>query len=118
MTVPFTTQSLQDALTAKLALNFGTEPGEATDQEMLKACALVLRDVMALRGVQTAKETKKEQKKQVHYLSLEFLMGQSADELVLYEPTSEDTIAFGLRLFTIGSVVVIGLTIIALRYFA
>ena len=47
MTVPFTTQSLQDALTAKLALNFGTEPGEATDQEMLKACALVLRDVMA-----------------------------------------------------------------------
>ena len=77
MTVPFTTQSLQDALTAKLALNFGTEPGEATDQEMLKACALVLRDVMALRGVQTAKETKKEQKKQVHYLSLEFLMGRS-----------------------------------------
>ena len=44
---------------------------------MLKACALVLRDVMALRGVQTAKETKKEQKKQVHYLSLEFLMGRS-----------------------------------------
>ena len=77
MTVPFTTQSLQDALTAKLALNFGTEPGEATEQEMLKACALVLRDVMALRGVQTAKETKKEQKKQVHYLSLEFLMGRS-----------------------------------------
>jgi len=63
MTVPFTTQSLQDALTAKLALNFGTEPGEATNQEMLKACALVLRDVMALRGVQTAKETKKEQEK-------------------------------------------------------
>ena len=77
MTVPFTTQSLQDALTAKLALNFGTEPGEATDQEMLKACALVLRDVMALRGVQTEKEKKKEQKKQVHYLSLEFLMGRS-----------------------------------------
>ena len=77
MSIPFTTQTLQEALTAKLALNFGTEPGEATNQEMLKACALVLRDVMALRGVQTAKETKKEQKKQVHYLSLEFLMGRS-----------------------------------------
>lgn len=48
---------------------------------------------------------------------LNFFTGQSADELVQYEPTSEDTIAFGLRLFTIGSVV-IGLTIIALRYFA
>ena len=57
MSIPFTTQTLQEALTAKLALNFGTEPGEATNQEMLKACALALRYVMALRGVQTAKET-------------------------------------------------------------
>ena len=77
MTAPFTTQTLQDALTAKLALNFGTEPGEATDQEMLKACALVLRDVMTLRGIQTAREIRREGKKQVHYLSLEFLMGRS-----------------------------------------
>ena len=49
---------------------------------------------------------------------LDFFTGRSADELVQYEPTSEGTIAFGLRLFTIGSVVVIGLTVIALRYFA
>ena len=28
---------------------------------------------------------------------LNFFTGQSADELVQYEPTSEDTIAFGLR---------------------
>lgn len=60
MSIPFTTQTLQEALTAKLALNFGTEPGEATDQEMLKACALVLRDVMALRGVQTGNEKRAE----------------------------------------------------------
>ena len=43
----------------------------------MKACALVLRDVMAVRGVETGKETRREQKKQVHYLSLEFLMGRS-----------------------------------------
>ncbi len=49
---------------------------------------------------------------------LDFFTGRSADELVQYEPTSEDTITFGLCLFTIGSVVVIGLTVIALRYFA
>ena len=49
---------------------------------------------------------------------LNFFTGQSADELVQYEPTSEDTITFGLRLFTIGGVVAIGLTVIALRYFA
>lgn len=49
---------------------------------------------------------------------LDFFTGRSADELVQYEPTSEDTITFGLRLFAIGGIVAIGLTVIALRYFA
>ena len=49
---------------------------------------------------------------------LDFFTGRSADELVQYEPTSEDTITFGLRLFTIGGIVAIVLTVIALRYFA
>ena len=44
---------------------------------------------------------------------LDFFTGRSADELVQHEPTSEDTITFGLRLFTVG-----GLAAIALRYFA
>ena len=74
---PFTTQSLESALTAKLMLNFGKTPEEATDQEMMKACALVLRDVMAMRRVETKKQIRREQQKQVHYLSLEFLMGRS-----------------------------------------
>ena len=77
MTKPFTKKSLEDALTAKLALNFGKTPEEASDREMLKACALVLRDVMATRGVESNKQTRREHKKQVHYLSLEFLMGRS-----------------------------------------
>lgn len=62
MSIPFTTQTLQEALTAKLALNFGTEPGEATDQEMLKACALVLRDVMALGACRPPRKRKKSRK--------------------------------------------------------
>ena len=74
---PFTTKTLEEALTAKLMLNFGRAPEEATDQEMMKASALVLRDVMAMRGVETNKRTRREHRKQVHYLSLEFLMGRS-----------------------------------------
>ena len=50
---PFTTKTLEEALTAKLMLNFGKTPEEATDQEMMKASALVLRDVMALREVES-----------------------------------------------------------------
>ena len=72
-----TTKKLKEALTAKLMLNFGKVPEEATDQEMMKASALVIRDVMALREVETRTKTRREQKKQVHYLSLEFLMGRS-----------------------------------------
>ena len=77
MTTPFTTETLKEALTAKLMLNFGKAPEEATDQEMMKASALVLRDVMAIRSVESHRKIRREQKKQVHYLSLEFLMGRS-----------------------------------------
>lgn len=73
----FTTKELEDALTAKLMVNFGKTAEEAGDTEMLRACALVLRDAMALRSVETRKEMRREQKKKVHYLSLEFLMGRS-----------------------------------------
>ena len=74
---PFTAKSLEEALTAKLMLNFGKAPDEASDEEMMKASALVLRDVMAIRGVEAVKETRRYRKKQVHYLSLEFLIGRS-----------------------------------------
>ena len=49
---------------------------------------------------------------------LDFFTGRSADELVQYEPTSEDTTTFGLRLFTVGGPAAIAITILAPRYFA
>ena len=73
----YTTKTMEEALVAKLMLSFGKTPEEATDQEMMKASALVLRDVMAMRSVRTNMDTRRNQKKQVHYLSLEFLMGRS-----------------------------------------
>ena len=57
--------------------NFGKAADEATEGEMMRASALVLRDMMALREVETRKKTRKDKKKQVHYLSMEFLMGRS-----------------------------------------
>ena len=72
-----TTKALEKQLIAKLMANFGKAPEEATDGEMMRACALVLRDAMAVREVETRQETRREKKKQVHYLSLEFLMGRS-----------------------------------------
>ena len=68
---------MEEALTAKLMLHFGKTAEEASEAEMMKASALVLRDVMALREVETRKATAREEKRQVHYLSMEFLMGRS-----------------------------------------
>ena len=74
---PFTTTMLEQALTDKLMIHFGKTAEDASVQEMMKASALVLRDLMALREVETRKAAVKERKRQVHYLSLEFLMGRS-----------------------------------------
>ena len=73
----FTTKSMEEALLGKLMIHFGKTAEEASDEEMMKASALVLRDVMALREVESRKKTIRDQKKRVHYLSLEFLMGRS-----------------------------------------
>ena len=45
--------------------------------EMMRASALVLRDMMALREVETRQKARQQHARQVHYLSLEFLMGRS-----------------------------------------
>ena len=72
-----TTKELEEALSAKLMTNFGKAADEATEGEMMRASALVLRDMMALREVETRRKTRQNKKKQVHYLSMEFLMGRS-----------------------------------------
>lgn len=74
---PFTTQTLEKSLTDKLMIHFGKTAADASEEEMMKASALVLRDVMAVREVESRLTTRRQQKKQVHYLSLEFLMGRS-----------------------------------------
>ena len=76
MTISSTVE-MERALVDKLMIHFGKTAEEASDSEMVKACALVIRDQMAVREVETRKKTLKDKKKQVHYLSLEFLMGRS-----------------------------------------
>ena len=75
-----TIQEMKTALTDKLRLGFGIAPEEADDAQMMRAAALVLRDVMAARGVESRQETRREHKRQVHYLSMEFLLGRSLEK--------------------------------------
>ena len=70
-------KKMKDALCEKLKVSFGSTVEEASDAQMMRASALVLRDVMAERSVDTMREIREEHRRQVHYLSMEFLMGRS-----------------------------------------
>ena len=61
---------MKQALTDKLRLGFGVTPEEADDAQVMRAAALVLRDVMTERGVESRMATRREEKRKVHYLSL------------------------------------------------
>ncbi len=97
----FTVETMKKALGDKLRLNFGITPEEADEAQVMRAAALVLRDVMAERGVETRRETRREKKRQVHYLSMEFLMGRSllknAYNLGLGEVLTDAINAMGFR---------------------
>ena len=73
----YTKAELVELITGKLRRNFGRDVEEATVLHMFKACAMVLRDIMSERQMVTEDTVSKKHLRQVHYLSLEFLMGRS-----------------------------------------
>ncbi len=89
----YTKQELAELIEGKLRRNFGRDADDATTQQMFKACALVIRDIMSAHQLTTADKTADTNARQVHYLSLEFLMGRSlmknAYNLGLLEPLKE-----------------------------
>ena len=76
----YTKEQLADLITGKLRRNFGKEVDDATSLHMFKACALVLRDIMSSHNIETSNQIWEGEKRQVHYLSLEFLMGRSMEK--------------------------------------
>ena len=73
----YTKKELVTLITGKLRRNFGRDVEEASVLHMFKACALVLRDIMSERQMATEDRVTDKHLRQVHYLSLEFLMGRS-----------------------------------------
>ena len=78
--VEYTKAQLTDMIIEKLQRNFGRTVENASTNYMFKACALVLRDIMSRRQMETSNQVWEGQKRQVHYLSLEFLMGRSLEK--------------------------------------
>ena len=80
MPTKYTKKELEQQIIGKLRRNFGREVEEATSVHMFRACALVLRDIMSARELATQSQIRDSHARQVHYLSLEFLMGRSLEK--------------------------------------
>ena len=76
----YTKAQLTEMIVGKLQRNFGRTVEDATDNHMFKACALVLRDIMSRHQLETRNQVWEDKQRQVHYLSLEFLMGRSLEK--------------------------------------
>ena len=76
----YTKAQLTEMIIGKLQRNFDRTVEEATPNHMFKACALVLRDIMSRHQIETGNQVWEGQRRQVHYLSLEFLMGRSLEK--------------------------------------
>ncbi len=76
----YTAKQLSKLMEDKLRRTFGRDISEATQADMFQTCALVLRDIMSANRVETREKNQKNNVRQVHYLSLEFLMGRSLEK--------------------------------------
>jgi len=74
MTSEISRDEVRSAIEDKLCAHFGITAADATDDQVFQAAAMVLREILsrilAVEGTRTPE-------KEVHYLSMEFLMGRS-----------------------------------------
>ncbi len=73
----YTTKQIKDAIDAKLLHSFGRDrsEGNVSREYMFRAAAQVLRDIMSQQQVGHSEQNSSP--RQVHYLSMEFLVGRS-----------------------------------------
>ena len=93
---------LRGAIEAKLVYSLGKTKASATDRDWYQATALAIRDRVIDIWVQSKGGAKRERKKRVYYLSIEFLIGRllfdNLSNLRLAEATRAALSEFGVDL--------------------
>jgi glycogen phosphorylase len=93
---------LREAIRAKLVYAVGAMPDAAGDYDWYRATALALRDRLVDVWLQCRGETKRQKKKRVYYLSIEFLIGRllldTLNNLRLTEPARRALAGLGVDL--------------------
>lgn len=77
MAEKLTPEQIRSNIESKLSRYFGTSPKEANREQLYKATALTVRDILTERRNRFKNEVNKEQKKRVYYICMEFLLGRS-----------------------------------------
>ncbi len=70
-------EQLRAEIEARLSRAYGCSMEDAGRTELFRACAEVLRDRLATRAMKAQEARERTHARQVHYMSLEFLMGRS-----------------------------------------
>ena len=74
MTSQISKDEVRSAIEDRLCAYFAVTSETATDDQLFQACAMVIREIMSRL---LAVEKPRAKKKEVHYMSMEFLMGRS-----------------------------------------
>ena len=75
--IQYTKHTLKEMLEESANKSFGVTASELTEQQMYKCVATVVRDILLGKRSVYNKQFKAENRKRIHYLSMEFLMGRS-----------------------------------------
>ena len=99
MTSPFTENEITRKLTEVLEYDFRVSPAEATHTQIYKALSKIVVNYLKEKRSMFMTDCNSKGRKQVYYLSMEFLMGKSLKNslynLGLVEPFTEALTAFG-----------------------
>ena len=92
----FTEQDAKQMIDGKLSRYFGAAKGEATRNQLYRAVAMGVRDIMVEKRERFHEEVKSLRAKRVYYLCMEFLMGRSLKNSV-YNLGIQDAIETALK---------------------
>ena len=96
MNYKLTKKQAKEMLENRLLHFFGVSTHNATNEQYYRAIAMILRDMMTMGRGETVKKSDETGKKNVYYLSMEFLMGRSLKNN-LYNLNLTDTFKSALK---------------------
>lgn len=94
--LPTDRESLKQAIVTALIYRIGKDPVTATQHDVYRAAALVVRDRLVARWMETTRHQYAQDVKRIYYLSMEFLVGRSFSNALHATGLYEDlTLALG-----------------------